>query len=527
MELTRTKPLRNKLIRPERSSKQSRMKRALSNPYSVMRPLLKNSLYRFMKYFWDAYSNDEFVPNWHIEKICEELEKVGRRVASKQPKLYDLIINVPPGTTKTATVSIFFPIWCWVNWYWMRFITTSHSDDLSLESAEYSRDIIRGEKFHDMFPEIDIKQDKDKKSNFRVVLKQQVYLGQVPRIHQGGGRVSTSVKGNITGFHAHIIIPDDIIDPKKAISDAEIKTANHYLDQTLSTRKTDKEVSTMVMIMQRLAQNDPTGHLLDKKKQNIHHICLPGEIENYREQVRPSELVKYYVDNLLDINRMNWNVLKDLEADLGQYGYAGQIGQKPTPPGGGMFKIDHFQVILQMPSLTNTVQSVRYWDKAGTDANEAGGKGKRACWTVGTKMHKIANGKLIISDVKRGKWSSEERERIIRETAEADGPGVEIGVEQEPGSGGKESAEGTIRNLMGFSVYAECPTGDKVYRADPYSVQVNNGNVQLLKGDWNSEFVKEHENFPFSTYKDQVDSASGAFHRMTAKQKIENLLKKR
>jgi hypothetical protein len=84
-------------------------------------------------------------------------------------------------------------------------------------------------------------------------------------------------------------------------------------------------------------------------------------------------------------------------------------------------------------------------------------------------------------------------------------------------SGGKESADATIRNLAGFSVYAERPTGDKAFRADPYSVQVNNGNVLLMNGLWNREFVEEHRFFPFSTHKDQVDSSSGAFNRLVLK----------
>ena len=90
-------------------------------------------------------------------------------------------------------------------------------------------------------------------------------------------------------------------------------------------------------------------------------------------------------------------------------------------------------------------------------------------------------------------------------------------MEQEPGSGGKESAENTIRNLAGFSVYAERSTGDKTFRADPYSVQVNNGNVILMSGLWNRDFIEEHRFFPYSTYKDQVDAAGGAFSKLVAR----------
>jgi predicted phage terminase large subunit-like protein len=92
--------------------------------------------------------------------------------------------------------------------------------------------------------------------------------------------------------------------------------------------------------------------------------------------------------------------------------------------------------------------------------------------------------------------------------------------EQEPGSGGKESAEATIRNLAGFVSMADRPVGDKVYRADPYSVQVNNGNVYVLRAAWTDDFIEEHRFYPFSTYKDQVDAASGAFGRLTAYKEV-------
>jgi predicted phage terminase large subunit-like protein len=100
-------------------------------------------------------------------------------------------------------------------------------------------------------------------------------------------------------------------------------------------------------------------------------------------------------------------------------------------------------------------------------------------------------------------------------------------MEQEPGSGGKDSVKASIKNLAGFSVEADKPSGDKIYRADPLSVQVNNGNVLLVKGEWNHEFIEEFRYFPFSTYKDQVDSASGAFSKLTKKKRAGAILSNR
>jgi predicted phage terminase large subunit-like protein len=259
--------------------------------------------------------------------------------------------------------------------------------------------------------------------------------------------------------------------------------------------------------MQRLHQNDPTGYQLENSKDTIKHICLPGEIENYRDMVSPPELIKNYKNNLLDPNRFDWKTLEKMKAKFGQYGYAGQIGQNPVPADGGMFKTDHFQFTNR--DTINKTQTVRYWDKAGTVGNGA--------FTAGVKISRLNNGRFMIEDVKRGQWATEEREQIIRETAEADGANTIVVVEQEPGSGGKESAQGTIRNLAGYSCYADRPTGDKTFRADPYSVQVNNGNVTLMTGIWNRDFIEEHTYFPLSTYKDQVDAAAGAFNYLAGK----------
>lgn len=495
---------------------QEQAERLLDDPVSLVRVLNDRSLYHFLQYFWPVVSTHPFSANWHIKLMCQELERVAECVGRREPRPHDLIINVPPGSTKTLTCSVMFPAWCWTRWPWMRFITASYSSALSLESAENCRELIRSDRFQAVYPDIGIKEDKDQKSNYRIVQREEVSVGRQLRGVPGGGRYTTSVGGTLTGFHGDIIIVDDPLNPEQAASDLELMSALRWMEQTLPTRKTDKAVSLTVLIMQRLHQSDPSGAWLAKQKGNLRHICLPGEIRNFRQYLHPPELAAMYKDDLMDPVRLPWAVLQDLEADLGQYGYAGQIGQNPTPPGGGMFRVDHLQYTSQLPEIP-VQHTVRYWDKANTV--ESG-----SAYTVGVKMCLLANGRWVVLDVKRGKWGTHEREAIILETARADGTGTTIWIEQEPGSGGKESAEGTIRNLAGWNVYAERPTGDKAFRADPYSVQVNNGNFILLNAHWNKDFVEEHRYFPFSTYKDQVDAASGAFNKLVQKKLVRRII---
>ena len=212
----------------------------------------------------------------------------------------------------------------------------------------------------------------------------------------------------------------------------------------------------------------------------------------------------------MDPIRLSRRILTAAKVDLGQYAYAGQYEQNPIPAGGGMFQTDKINVVNVAPNKVR--KTVRYWDKAGT-----AGKGD---YTVGFKMGLMAEGGFLIMDIVRGRWGTAERERRIQQTAKMDGDKTRIIIEQEPGSGGKESAENTIRHLAGFRARADRPTGDKVFRADPFSVQVNVGNVYMLMGNWNRDFMDEAEFFPFSTYDDQMDAGSGAFNHLVSRRVV-------
>lgn len=177
---------------------------------------------------------------------------------------------------------------------------------------------------------------------------------------------------------------------------------------------------------------------------------------------------------------------------------------KIRPAAGLVFDRAWFDIVDVAPARA---RRVRYWDKAGT----AGG----GDWTVGTRMSE-ASGIYYLEDVERGQWGSGERERVIRQKAETDSPGTEVGVEQEPGSGGKDSALMTVSTLAGYTVMLDRPTGQLVERAQPLSAQAQVGNVKLVRGLWNETWLREHHAFPTKGVPDdQVASSSGAFKRLT------------
>jgi predicted phage terminase large subunit-like protein len=189
--------------------------------------------------------------------------------------------------------------------------------------------------------------------------------------------------------------------------------------------------------------------------------------------------------------------------------------QHPYLVGGGTFPIENLRVI-PMFDRREIKQSILAIDKAGTE----GGDG---AYTAIVLMHKMKNGQFVIERVVRGRWSALEREKKIKECAEVDRANMgrmyidyKIVVEQEPGSGGKESAEATIRNLAGFTCIAYKPTGEKTVRAYPFAAQVQGDNVRLVAGPWISDFIEEAESWPNSPYLDQIDAASMAFTHLAA-----------
>jgi predicted phage terminase large subunit-like protein len=457
--------------------------------------ILKDSFFEFVKYFWDVIIVEEPVYNWHIEYICDEMQKIAERVFKGLPKEYDLVINIPPGSTKTSICSIFFPSWVWIRMISCRSICGSYSSSISLSSSRKCRNVIKSEKYAELFP-IEFAIDQDAKGHFANI--------------NGGFRYSTSVGGGVTGEHAHFLLVDDPLNPQEAASEADLKTANDWLKETLPSRVVNKKITPTILIMQRLTEGDPTDLMLSWKR--VRHINLPAEINlkdpQFKNPVRPRSLIRKYKPDpdkegylLLDPIRGDREILDDMEMKLGDYAYAGQFLQRPVPPEGGMFKTQRIHIEEHAPFTF--VSKVRGWDKAGT---EGGG-----CYTVGVLLGEDQEGRFWILDVVRDQLDTGEREKLIKQIAEIDGTDVIIAIEQEPGSGGKESAQGTVRNLKGFAIDSSTVTGSKESRAKPFSSQVNVGNVWMVKAEWNLPYINELTMFPNSKYKDQVDATSRAF----------------
>lgn len=468
---------------------------------ALLAAVTRDSFADFIKEFWQCVVPEKLDWNWHIGYIADAMQRGAERVFRGLPKEHDICVNVSPGTSKSSIVSVMFPVWTWTRMPTARHICTSYSHPLAMELSRKSRDLVKSELFRACFPHLKLRYDQDAKAHFQN--------------YQGGFRYATGVGGSIMGYHAHFINIDDPIDPEQALSELSLKTASHYMREVLPTRKVSKAVTMTTLVMQRLAQDDPSAHFITRP--NVLHICLPAELT---DDVKPVEARKFYTDGLMDPVRLGRAVLVEAKNDLGPPAYAGQFLQTPVPAGGLLFDVDKVQV-MNPPKLF--LRLCRFWDKAGT------AKG-RGAFTAGVKIGLAADGTYWVLDAVRFRADSADRENRIMSLAARDGKKVLIGLEQEGAAGGKESAQQSVSRLAGYKVKLTKvgrAEGDKVTRAEGLSIQVNNGNLRIVPGPWNKDFLEEMRFFPHSRYKDQIDAAGGAFNLITVHRKRAGRFKRR
>lgn len=453
----------------------------------------KASLAEFTRLSWPVLEPaQELRWGWALDAMCEHLEAV------TAGDLRYLIINVPPGMMKSLLCSVIWPAWEWgpLGAPWTKWIKTSYADRLSRRDNRRARMLIDSDWYRARWP-ITFSDDQN----------------QVERFENKEGlgfMIATSTKGTGTGERGHKIVIDDPNNVKKAESAVDRGDVHHYLGEVLPSRTIDKTTSR-ILIQQRTHVEDATGFCLEAWP-NVEHLVLPMEFEADR---RCSVLVTGFTDprteegELLFPERFDQEAVEELKHQFRQYGgtyaEAGQLQQRPAPRKGGMFQVENFEIVDAAPSPF--LEVVRYWDKAGTDGGGA--------YTAGVRMGLMEDGRFIVLDVVRRQLSTAKREAMIQTVAAKDGVETKIWMEQEPGSGGKDSVLLSISGLAGYTARRDrVNTGDKEHRAGPLSASVEIGAVLLLRGEWNKEFIEELRMFPAGKYKDQVDASSGAYNKL-------------
>jgi phage terminase large subunit-like protein len=456
--------------------------------------------------FWAyrRFMDPQLKVGWWVRDISYKLQLFYQLlIAGARPKL---ITEAPPQHGKSRTI-IDFCAWLAGKAPDCRQIYASFSSDLGLVANSQVQRQIDSDNYKLVFPHTTISTPGIKHGDTTKPKRTSNFIEFIG--HKGSFR-NTTVNGQITGKGLDFGVVDD---PIKGRSDASSKLkrdkAWSWLIDDFMSRFSDD--AGMILTATRWHVDDPTGRFVKHFADAIvlkYPALSVTDGRTYDPRKRP--------DLPLFPQFKSYSFLQERKAASTSSSWESLYQQSPVVQGGNLFPIDRVKIINARPADADIEGVVRYWDKAGsTDAG---------AYTVGVRMLQLKSGGWLIDDVVRGQWAAFERERQILATAERDAAAfdhittVGIYVEQEPGSGGKESAERTIANLAGHSAHKDKVTGSKLERADPYMAQWQGGNINLYYSDrWNDDFLDEHEIAPNGKYMDQIDAAAGAFAKLVNK----------
>lgn len=445
---------------------------------------------------------DHIFAGWWQKAVAKELQDFYKRwKAGLRPIL---ILTAPPQHGKSKQV-VDFMSWLAGKDPDTPMIYASYSDDLGLAANMMMQRTMDGEAYRKLFFKTTLAQ---KASTFGGERRNSAFLEFV------GGKGSfrnTTVHGQITGKGLGIGVIDDPIKGREEAQSPTIRDKTWlWVTDDFFTRFADG--AGLIILMTRWHLDDPVGRLLETEFiKNFKHI----RILEYPALGRWNNKGVWVADDNGLPLFPEWKSLPYLLARksiLGISSWSSLYQQNPIVMGGDMFPVEQFQLLKVRPDNKQIKRSVRYWDKAGTKDGGA--------YTAGVLMHELFDKRFLVEHVVRGQWGALEREKRIKLQAKLDNRErpIETYVEQEPGSGGKESAESTILNLRGYRVYPDRVTSKKEVRAEPYAAQVQAGNVIVMEGPWTQGFIDEHEIFPNGQFKDQVDAAAAAFVKLTIRE---------
>ena len=443
---------------------------------------LRQSLSFFIeRSFAELNPQTNYLHNWHIDAIADALEGVAAG------RIKRLIINVPPRSLKSHCVSIAFVAWLLGRDPSKEVICASYSQDLANKHAIDCRTLMASAFYKSLFP--------------TRLSSQRQAVGEFMTTERGV-RLSTSVGGTLTGRGADIIIIDDPLKPDEAVSETQRKAVNNWYDHTLFSRLNSKNDGCIIIVMQRLHEDDLVGHVLglgdDWKVLRFPAIAEENEIHTFMT-LRGVQAVERIAGEPLHSDRESLETLAKIRTTQGEYNFAGQYQQSPSPLGGGMVKLDWFKT-YQPHDLPEKFDCVfQSWDTANkaTELSDYS-----VCTTWGIKKND-----LFLLDVFRKRMEYPELKRTVKEMAEKFAA-KNVLIED------KASGTQLIQELYYEGLYATTryePKGDKILRMHSASSVIEGGFVHLpAKAPWKDSFLLELASFPMGKHDDQADSTSQA-----------------
>lgn len=434
-------------------------------------------LHQFIRAAWSQIVADRFVDGPHLRVLCKRLEAVTSGETRR------LVINVPPGTSKSLVVSVFWPAWVWIEKDPRhRWIHASYGTDLARRDAVRTRTLIESPWYQERWGISIPYQNTRSAMNYEV--------------SSGGQRITSTVGGGITGQHADTVVVDDPIKPSEAhVGRVEMDRVWEWWTQTVPTRLKDPERGRKVIIMQRLHEADLAGRCLDTGL--YEHLCLPMRFDETNAcaddwRTEPGEL--------LCPARFSEESVAGLEAEMGSQHAAAQLQQRPSPQEGGIFKAGWLDTTWSRRPLEGDGRWVQSWDCAF--------KGKQTSdFVVGTIWCATREGEYVLVDLVRGRWSFTETLDQIRALSSRF-PYAKTKL-VEDAANGAAIVDTLTAEVDGLTLVR--PEGGKEARAHAVSHLLRSGQVVLPEyAPWLSEYRAEMTVFPNALHDDQVDSTTQA-----------------
>ena len=447
----------------------------------LTRALCKDNLYTFFRLAWPHIESVKYIDDWYIEVMCDHLEHLYKGDIRK------LIINIPPRSLKSTICSVVYPVWIWINDPSMQLLTGSHSRELAIRDSRRSRELIESPWFQSMWSgKIQFRKDQNQKTRYEN--------------DKNGHRIVFSMGSNITGDGGDLISIDDPIDASKTDGNSKLhldKCIDIYTSSLLS-RQNDHRTCRILVIMQRLNENDLSGYLL--KKGGFTHLCLPMEAEPNSTPETPYFKDKRKEGQILT-KRQTKETLNDWKMNLGMYGTAGQLQQRPHPVKGGIIKKHWFKYYESLPPVKEYIWT---WDTAikVKEKND---------FSVGILIAQCENGYYIVDmyrekveypDLKKAVRRKYESQRCSRLLVEDKASGQQIIQE--------------FKSIVGMCVVAMMPgrnmgstKEERMHFASPI---FEAGQVYLPKGmSWTVVLEDELVAFPNAQHDDICDALTAYF----------------
>ncbi len=451
--------------------------------------------YEFIRLAWPSVESSPFVDNWHIGAKVEFLTAMQSRQIRRG------IISEPPGCSKSLTVSVLYPAWCWTLDASERFMCASYDASLSERDARRMRDLVSSEWFAERWGALLDMSNVRQVRNFTNV--------------KGGLRFSTSIGGKATGRHATQRIIDDPIKPKDTQGGADktrkkLEECVSFYRGTWSMRTASAARINDLIIMQRLHDADLTGVLLAEG--GWEHLMLPMRYEPKRSCVFLGKKIDPRTEpgELLCPERFPEAAVKQLEQDLGPFA-AAQLQQDPVPATGGVFQRDWVQYWSPDGKIPGTIElprcpvEIQSWDATfkGTDGSD---------YVVGQCWGR-ESARFFLLDQVRGRWSfGETCDQIVRFSGLHKKAITKLVEDKANGPAIIDTLQKQISGIEPIN-----PEGGKEARANSVQGLWRSGSVFLPHpsiAPWVPGFVEELCRFPKAPHDDQVDCMTQALLRL-------------